>query len=576
MRAYSFARFIGRSPFPIAWSLGCAATSFLLLTVSTAAQQAPVPPAQEAKSPAISVQTPLPPSAAGTATSGAPLRVSVNLVLVPVVVRDSAGHAIGTLRKEDFRILDNHKEQTISEFHVEESYSSNSSHPGNQSSSVGTSNAAFIVPARYTALFVDDIHMDPSDVLNVRKAMAHYLETAVSPEERVALFTASGAGQLDFARDANALQGSVNKLAPHPIGASNLKDCPDVSYYDADLITNRGDRDALDAATAEAMGACGIRDPKAAQAVARNAALRKLNLGDMERSAVLASLSATVKRLAAAPGQRTVVFVSPGFILTDGDDEQARIIENAVRQKIIVNTLDSRGLYVDAEDGGDLLQSNVMLELAGATGGTFFHNSNALDTAFSRLAQPPEFVYVLGFSPQEVKADGKFHKLKVELAAKSKLTLSARSGYYAPGGQTDSAAESNERLTAAIFSSSALHDLSVHLRTQFVKDDKPVARLTVSPVIDLTQLPVRQEQGHNRNELTIVTALFDSNGKYLTGVNNTVGINWSEKPSSSELSSGALPSSNFAVRPGDYLVRVVVREALSSHMSAETISVRIP
>ena len=93
---------------------------------------------------------------------------------------------------------------------------------------------------------------------------------------------------------------------------------------------------------------------------------------------------------------------------------------------------------------------------------------------------------------------------------------------------------------------------------------------------DLATLPVRLEQGQNRNELTIVTALFDSNGKYLTAVNNVVGVNWTDKPNHDELSHGALPSSNFAVRPGDYLVRVVVCEALSSHMSAETVPVRIP
>src|SRR5580704_7285808 len=43
----------------------------------------------------------------------------VNLVMVPVVVRDKSGHAVGTLKKEDFLLFDRGKPQTITRFQIE-------------------------------------------------------------------------------------------------------------------------------------------------------------------------------------------------------------------------------------------------------------------------------------------------------------------------------------------------------------------------------------------------------------------------------------------------------------------------
>src|SRR5208337_2490426 len=47
-------------------------------------------------------------------------KVNVKLVVVRAVVRDSQGHAVGNLHKEDFQLFDKGKPQVIAQFEVEQ------------------------------------------------------------------------------------------------------------------------------------------------------------------------------------------------------------------------------------------------------------------------------------------------------------------------------------------------------------------------------------------------------------------------------------------------------------------------
>ena len=169
----------------------------------------------------------------------------------------------------------------------------------------------------------------------------------------------------------------------------------------------------------------------------RNAAQMALRFGMEESKFSLDVLRDLTRSMSALPGNRTVVMVSPGFLLTEEHRlYENEIFEKAVQAGITVNTLDIRGVATPAGfDAGETphqtvyyasqltnydnteasLSQDLLGEVADGTGGTFFHNSNGLEEGLKELAARPEYVYVLGFSPDNLKLDGSYHALKVSL-----------------------------------------------------------------------------------------------------------------------------------------------------------------
>ena len=563
-------------------------------------------------------------------------KVNVKLVVVRVVARDSQGHAIGNLQQKDFQVFDNGKPQTITQFSIEKAgtrvtVEPTGTPPANPPSSSDSENLAptpptetanpAIAPQRYAAYLFDDVHLKFADLAFVRQAAERHLASLHS-SDRAAILSTSGQTALDFTDDHAKLHDTLLTLRPHPIaGGEGLNPCPDVSYYLADLIVNKNDSQALQTASFDALHCAFGDDPEqmtAAEQMAQNAARRSLEEGEQESRLALNVLKNLVHRIALMPGQRSIVLVSPGFQTPQLEHEYVDVIDKALRAEVIVNAIDARGVYItgDASDpskagssnatgarirtgfatsapmpgGGVMVQqqkafydnasafadADVLAVLADGTGGTFFHNNNDLYEGFTRVASPPEFSYVLAFAPQDLKPDGSFHTLKVKLTKPLKLNLQARRGYYAPKHLDDPAEEAKQEIEEAVFSQDESHGLPVELRTQFFKSSDTDARLSVFARVDVKHIRFRKVDGRNKNDLTVVSALFDRNGNYIKGEEKILQMNWKDETLESQLASGVTVKTSFDVKPGKYRVRLIVRDAEGQSITAANGAVEIP
>ena len=575
------------------------------------AQNPPVPNQEPAQNPA----PPPPASPAGekagpeVATHDTPamFKVRVNVVLVRVVVRDQKGKVVENLRKEDFVLADNRKPQAISSFSTEtpaaRSMPVTTAEKSNAEVSMGTPGGILpAMPQRFVSILFDDIHMSMQDAVTVRDA-ATRLFGALAPTDRVGIFSTSGQTTQEFTADRNLLKQALNGIVPRPVGGHTpgILDCPDISYYQADLIENKRDSQSLEVATEDAVQcAFGGDTTKTAMArgMAEGAAVRALSSGDMETEYAYRHMEEAMRRLAAMPGQRVMVFVSPGFILSQLFAESYDIIDRATRAKIVIDTLDVRGLYTpdmmgDIADppsdsrrtvgvksmyrvSAQAAQSEILDEFAAGTGGTYFHNRNDLDEGLRQAVAAPPVSYVLGFSPQKLKLNGSYHTLKVTLAGKEKYAIQARRGYYAPRTQKDPAETAKQEIQEAVFSQEEIRDLPVDLQTQFFKMDATQARLAVLAHLDLRSVRFRKAEGRNRNDITLATAIFDENGNFVTGGEKIVEMRLLDGTMDRLGRSGINVKSSFDVKPGTYLVRLVVRDAEGEQMAARNGAVVIP
>src|ERR1019366_8883805 len=80
---------------------------------AAAAQTAPPPSPPPAQAPAK------PTAEMATHDEPALFKARVNLVMVPVVVRDKKGNVVGNLKQEDFQLFDKGKPQYIARFSME-------------------------------------------------------------------------------------------------------------------------------------------------------------------------------------------------------------------------------------------------------------------------------------------------------------------------------------------------------------------------------------------------------------------------------------------------------------------------
>jgi VWFA-related protein len=379
----------------------------------------------------------------------------VTVVQVPVqVVRD--GEPVRGLTVADFEVYDGRRRQKVTGFEVLD-----------LAARQGPAVASIAPALRRHFLFLFDLSFsEPKSLLKARDMVSGMLPT-LHPSDLVAVATYSSANGPRIALGFTSDRRQVLKAVDH-LGLPQLVDRnPDPLNLVAAELREQLER--------------GVHSSRV-QAELENAqdSARLADRANREQQAAVVnalarSFTDLARLLAGVRGRKEVIYLSEGFdtsllLGTENQKEQeemsdlsmhgegfmvdsekrygetrgANVLEKMMeefrRSDCIIQAVDIGGVRSAgtalARQGGEAPTrpsgEGSLFAMAHDTGGELYRNFNDLGSAMGQVLKKTSITYVLTFQPDEVKSDGAYHKLRVELKNGRGAQLFFRPGYYAP------------------------------------------------------------------------------------------------------------------------------------------------
>jgi len=515
-------------------------------------------------------------AAAGQQQQPAKFTSNSNLVIVDVTVKDKSGKAINGLKKEDCVVLEDGKPQKIDVFEHQEL--SVEPEPPEPPPSLDDRNALPEAPKtvitaehpgqiqyhdkRLMVFFFDFSNMGIPEQLRAQEAAQKFLDTQITPSDMVAilLFTTTIQVKTDFTADRTILTDIIQSL---PIGESS--DMADAA--------NTGDDNEEDT------GAAFVADET------------EFNIYNTDRK--LAAIEDAVRKLAALPEKKALVYITGGISKT-GMDNQAQLeasINAAVKANVAIYPIDARGLMGDPPGGGaskgasrgagifngSLLNAQraaindsqeTLATLAADTGGKVFLDSNDLTLGLQQVQQEFRSYYILGYYTTNTKEDGKYRKLSVKLKENLSAKLDFRDGYYAQKvwGKFNGA-EKEQQLKEALAAADPLTDLPLALEVDWFRVSPSAYFVPVSVRVPGSVLALAMKKpGAGETEFDFIGQIQDERKAVVGNVSDYIKVKLGASEAEKLARRNFHYDAGFTLAPGRYRMKFLVREAQSGKM----------
>lgn len=522
------------------------------------------------------------------------LKATTRLVQINVVVHNKKGEPAEGLKKEDFIILDQGKEQQVATFSANSgARRETASNPlllPNVFTNRGDSAASN--PGSVTVILFDALNTPILDQFYARQQILKFLRQ-LQPQDHVAIYvlTTKIIVLNEFTQDATSLLQAIQKFGGYASAQQDAAN-PDPRPADQTIFPTRTTsetdvmasrlRDFLDAADGK------ISD-----------------FANIDRAATTTSaIEAIANHVSHIPGRKNLVWVSASFPISIGFDGESlgqpgreqrsfsEDVEHAARTlnqaNMAIYPVDARGLMTSSSYsamnsgrfdlrvpprnmGPDQRNFDTMIVLADRTGGKASYNTNDIEGAVQRAIADGQYTYTLGFYPTHGKWDGKFHELKVRVNEKG-LSLRHRKGYFALSDPPNGSAENQAALDAAI--GSPVEWTNLDLEVTLKSFDSASHAIEIQVALDTHELSLTSKDGRWSDTLLVFFGQLGAGDKVITSEKETFGLNLKPETYERMMKSGTKFSGRLTLSPEVVSLRVVAQDTGSGAIGTVKIPIK--
>lgn len=514
---------------------------------------------------------------------------TINLVVVHLSVKDKDGKPIEGLKPSDVLVTEDGKPQRVQFLEYQrlqdeplpkpelktgtsESVASPAAIPppaGNRIVPSANRSEIKYRDSRLLVLFFDFAGMPVADQLRAQQSALKFVNGQMNSSDLVAVMT--------YATSLNVLQdftGDRDRLA--------------------DIIRGLRIGD-----TGMANGATGD-DSEADTGAAFSQDNSEFNIFNTDRK--LAALESASKMLSGLPEKKAIVYFASGMSRT-GVDNQAQLratVNAAIRSNVAFYPVDARGLVASAPIGdatqgspggrgmysGDSqrsarnslqAQQESLVTLAADTGGKALIDQNDLALGIVQAQKDMGSYYILGYNSSNPALDGRYRRIKVQVAKNLNAKLNYRSGYFASKEFRQFNSSDRERqLQEALMLGDPFTDLYLALEVNYFRQARDRYFVPVAVKIPGKDIELARKGGTESTRLDFIGEVRDSNNGLQATVRDNITVKLKGEQAGQLSNRNLQYDTGFTLKPGKYTLKFLARENETGKMGTFETTFTIP
>lgn len=547
--------------------------------------------------------------------SGVTIRSETQEVVLDLLVRDSRGRIVKTLKPEEIEIFEDGVRRDVRSFRLvagRETVQAQASAP--VSGQAPQARRANPLPAVNLICIV--FHNLDSDTRHWAMAAAEeFLKNDLQPGTWVGLFTLGGNSRLavlqpftdnreDLLRAVRSAPTGINpdflsaasavlNAAPTQLSIGITVNGAGGPGASASITVGVGGGDV----NTQAIGGADVSTARMAKVLRGQQADFRQEFGHIAAMQGADQMIEMFDRFGTLPGHKTVLLLTPGMVSTGDPDYFQKILDRARKADVTVYAIDTNGLTqnsnlvaskaalgyaasVSARQArygqslstmrqnsreGDMVMDTVrtsdqqahLRALSEGTGGFLIGSTNDLRKPFQRVVEDVDTHYAVTYAPASEKADGRLRTIEVRLTHPD-WTVQNRTGYYALPQLSTAWTPTQTDLAALAALNVKPAPRAFELRTaalQFPRAQTvPRSALAVEiPVAGLTATPL-PEQKKRRVSASLLALVKDAEGQIVDRVSKDESFGFPEDEYAAMRTAAITLTHPFELAPGHYTV----------------------